>query len=129
MRPLRPAAAAGGQNRRVRAVWGVARAELRRRWRQLAVLSLAVGLAAGFAITAGVGARRASTAWERLRTLTRAPDGMFSVPPDTAPPLLARLRAGPGVSAVGGFSYTPVAPAPLKPGQDAGAFVALDRSF
>jgi len=47
---------------------------------------------------------------------------MFSVPPDADPALLSRVRASPGVSAIGSFSYTSVAPAPLKPGQDAGAF-------
>src|SRR4029079_7986521 len=91
--------------------------ELRRRWGQLLALALVAGLGAGFALTAGVGARRASTAWHRMRVATRSPDALFDPPADADPAKLDQVRALPMVSAVGAFTYTPVAPAPLKPGE------------
>lgn len=111
------------------AVWLVARAELRRRWRALAALTVIAGIGAGFAVTAGVGARRASTAWERMRNATLSPHVIYSVPPDADPALAERVAGLPEVEAIGNFSYVPVAPAPLKPGQDGGGFVALDANF
>lgn len=111
------------------AVWLVARAELRRRWRALAALTLIAGIGAGFAVTAGVGARRASTAWERMRKATLSPHVIYSVPPDADPALAERVARLPEVEAIGNFSFVPVAPAPLRPGLDAGGFVPLDPNF
>jgi hypothetical protein len=107
----------------------VSRLELRRRWRAVVRLTVVSGAAAGFAVTASVGARRAWTAWDRLTTATLAPDSFYSVPPDADPALAARVAALPEVKAIGGFSYVPVAPAPLVPGQDAGGIIAVDSSF
>jgi len=113
----------------VKAVWLVARSELRRRWRAVLVLIVVAGAGSAFAITAGVGARRAWTAWDRLGAATLAPNGVYTVPPDADPAKLARIPHMPGVVAVGNFSYVPIAPAPLVPGEDAGGFVALDPQY
>src|SRR5438105_1506239 len=113
----------------VEAVWLVARLELRRRWRAVVLLIIVSGAATGFTVSAGVGARRAWTSWGRLTTATLAPDSIYSVPPDADPALASKVAALPEVKAVGGFSYVPVAPAPLVPGQDAGGIVSLDQSF
>lgn len=113
----------------MRAVWLVTRAELRRRWRALVALTLVAGLGAGFAVTAGVGARRAATAWDRMRDATLAAHVIYSVPPDADPALAARVARLPEVEAIGNFTYVPVSPAPLQPGQEGGGFVALDENF
>jgi hypothetical protein len=90
------------------------------------VLIVVAGAGSAFALTAGVGARRAWTAWDRLGAATLAPDGVFSVPPDADPAKLALIPHMPGVIAVGSFTYVPIAPAPLVPGQDAGGLIALN---
>jgi hypothetical protein len=111
------------------AVWLVARAELRRRWRAVAALTLVAGLGAGFAVTAGVGARRAATAWDRMRDATLSAHVIYSVPPDADPALAERVARLPEVETIANFTYVPVAPAPLQPGMDGGGFVALDPNF
>ena len=64
-----------------------------------------------------------------MRSATRSPDVFVSLPQGADQAQLDKLRALPSVAAVGAFSYTPVAPVPLKPGQDAGGIAALDDSF
>ncbi|HEX2701174.1 MAG TPA: FtsX-like permease family protein [Acidimicrobiales bacterium] len=63
------------------AQWGAgvrlcARSELRRRWRALVSLGVIAGLAAGLTLAAVAGARRTSTAYERNRAATAAPDAL-----------------------------------------------------
>jgi ABC-type lipoprotein release transport system permease subunit len=53
-----------------------ARSELGRRWRALVALGIIAGVAAGLALAAVAGARRTSTAYERWRTATAAPDAI-----------------------------------------------------
>ena len=53
-----------------------ARADLRRRWRSLVVLGLLAGLSASLAIGALSGARRADTAFDRLRERTDGADAV-----------------------------------------------------
>ena len=53
-----------------------ARADLRRRWRSLVVLGLLAGLSASLAIAALSGARRADTAFDRLRERTDGADAV-----------------------------------------------------
>ncbi len=50
--------------------------DLRRRWRSLVVLGLLAGLSAGLALAALAGARRADTAFDRLRIQTRGADAV-----------------------------------------------------
>lgn len=70
----------GGSGGRWRSGAGVrlwARSELRRRWRALVSLGVIAGLAAGLALAAVAGARRTSTAYERNRRSTAAPDAIL----------------------------------------------------
>ncbi|TMK89310.1 MAG: ABC transporter permease, partial [Actinobacteria bacterium] len=53
-----------------------ARSELGRRWRALVALGVIAGIAAGLALAAVAGARRTSTAYERWRKATAAPDAI-----------------------------------------------------
>lgn len=53
-------------------VWLMLRADLRQRWRGLAVLALLLGLIGGTVLTAAAGARRTATAYPRLLTWARA---------------------------------------------------------
>ena len=112
----------------MKAVWLVAKSELRRRWRTVFALIVIAGAGSAFAVTAGVGARRAWTAWDRLGAATLAPNGVYTLPPDAADKLDLIPRM-PGVEAVGTFSFVPIAPAPLDPGSDAAGFVATDPQF
>src|SRR4051794_24129344 len=53
-----------------------ARSELGRRWKALVALGVIAGIAAGLALAAVAGARRTSTAFQRWRTATLAPDAI-----------------------------------------------------
>jgi hypothetical protein len=102
---------------------------MRRQWRSVIAVALIAGLGGGFTLTAAAGARRASTAWDRLRAETLAPDLMVQARPGTDPALLDAMRRQAGVTGAGNFVYTPVAPEPTVPGENAGSFVALDDDF
>jgi ABC-type lipoprotein release transport system permease subunit len=100
----------------------------RRQATALVVLAIVGGLGLGFVMTAASGARRADTAYSRLRHVTLAPDGLLDGS-ELSDRDVEALASMPGVRGVGRFSYTPVAPSPLTPGVDAGAFVGLDPDF
>jgi hypothetical protein len=57
-------------------VWMWGRSELRRRWVALVVLGVLTGITGGLAMGTVAGARRTATAWDRLRTETRASDAI-----------------------------------------------------
>ena len=78
------------------------RLDLRRRWRSLVVLALLVALSAGVVLTAVAGARRGSTAFDRLwaRTLPAT----VTVLPNQPGFDWSKVEALPGVAAVGLFS-------------------------
>ena len=104
------------------------RSVLRRQLAGFVLLAVIGGLGMGFAMTAVAGARRADSAYDRLRLATRSPDAMFDgTGVDDA--TLRRLADVVEVRAIARFSYTPVAPAPLVPGVDSGAFVGFDEDF
>ncbi len=106
----------------------VARSLWRVQARALVLLAVLGGVGLGCAATAAASARRADSAYDRLRSETLAPDALMDgtgVTDETA----ARLRALPEVAGLGRFSYTFVAPKPLVAGRDAGAFVGLDDDF
>ncbi len=105
------------------AVWVWARVDLRRRWRAVVVLAVLLGMAGGFALAALVGARRASTAWDRLRRETLAPDAFVSIPSRSDAAVADELRSLPGVAEAAGFVFVPVAPRGMT---DAGSFAAVD---
>ncbi|MEQ1785796.1 MAG: FtsX-like permease family protein [Acidimicrobiales bacterium] len=102
------------------------RAAWRRQRRALLVLGVIAGLGMGVSLVALQGARRADTAYGRLRAATLAPDLLASFADEAA---FDRVATLPGVAAATQFSYTPVAPVPLVAGEDAGAFVGLDDAF
>ncbi|MGH9135888.1 MAG: FtsX-like permease family protein [Acidimicrobiales bacterium] len=82
------------------AVLVVARAELRRRWRSLALIVVVVGLAGGATLGSIAGARRTSSSFDRLLAWTRSQD-VLVLGFDVAADDVARVRALPGVKAVG----------------------------
>ena len=53
-------------------VWMAARADFRRRWRSAVFVTLVIGIAGSVVLTAFAGARRTSSAFDRLRDETRA---------------------------------------------------------
>jgi hypothetical protein len=109
-------------------VWMIITWQLRRAWRALVILALAVALTAGFVMTAATGARRTASAWPRMRSFTKAPDiesWVFS----RADELEAAVRARPDVVATGRFAWMfvfPVVDSQLPP---EGMYVALSDSY
>src|SRR4051812_13003288 len=82
------------------AAW--AAADIRHRWRSLVVLGLLVGITAGFAIAAYIGARRSDTSLERLREQTVAADvTVFASQSGYLDPDWDALRADPHVEQLG----------------------------
>lgn len=55
----------------MRGVFFVARADLRRRWKAVALLTVVVGIVGGVVLTAAAGARRTSTSFDRFVASTR----------------------------------------------------------
>ncbi len=110
------------------AITVLARGMARRQLVGLVLLAVIGGLGLGIAMTSATDARRADSAYDRLRRDALGPDVMFdgSGLEDAD---LDRLAALPEVAGIARFSYTPVAPRPLTPGVDGGAFVGLDADF
>jgi ABC-type lipoprotein release transport system permease subunit len=121
---------------RVAAVWALARARLRGRWRALLGLTLLVGVAAGAVMTAAIGARRTETAYPRLLEATLAEDLQVGVGGYTEdhPGYIDRLRRLPQVSDLGLASVAFLAPDP-GPGStspvpwDIAAVISTDGRF
>jgi ABC-type lipoprotein release transport system permease subunit len=110
------------------AIGMLVRSILRRQLAGFVLLAVIGGLGMGFSMVAMAGARRADSAYDRLRLATRSPDAMFDgTGVDDA--TLGRLAEVPEVRAIARFSYTPVSPASLAPGVDSGAFVGFDDDF
>jgi len=103
--------------------WLWAWADLRRRWPAVVVLTVAAGLAGGFAFTALVGARQTATAWERFRAETLADDAFVSIPSRPEPEVADELAAMPGVIDAASFVYLAVT---LPGATEGGAFAATD---
>ena len=82
------------------AVWFVGRAELRRRWGSVVVLTLLVGLVAAVVLASIAGARRTSSAFARFEQETLAPDLTIFVP-DVDDATVDGLRSVRGVEAIG----------------------------
>lgn len=77
-------------------VWFAGRAEARHRWRSILVMGLVIGLAGGVVLASFAGARRTRSAFERLRTETRAGDLSINISP-VSPRFAARIGNLPGV--------------------------------
>jgi hypothetical protein len=82
------------------AVGLLVRAELRRRWRSLVVITLLVGLAGAVTLGAVAGARRTSTSFDRFLESSRNHDVLVFAD-DARPADVAKLRALQGVDGVG----------------------------
>ncbi|MEX1008512.1 MAG: FtsX-like permease family protein [Acidimicrobiia bacterium] len=84
----------------MKAVRMLARAQIRRRWGSIAVLTLLVGFVGVVVLASVAGARRTATSLERFEERYRSADIEFFAG-DTTPEQLQALRATPGVAAVG----------------------------
>jgi putative ABC transport system permease protein len=118
----------------VGAAWYRARGELRRRWRATVLFVLLVGLAGGVLLTAVAGARRSSTAYERLREETREADLdiLFDGPPsDIDEVSVEELADLPQIEAMTSTAFPFIVPAGsgLYPYLDFLAIVGLDEAF
>jgi len=103
------------------------RSAVRGRWRALLVLTLIVGLACSFVLTAVDGARRAHTAWDRLGAQTDFPDALLSVSADQIDAAEQVVRTDPAVLASAGFSWIPANPQGV--GQEIGMFAGIGPGF
>ena len=75
-----------------------ARADVRHRWRSLVALGILAGVTAGLAFAAFAGARRTSTALDRLRARTNASDAVvFTSQVGDILPDWTRLRVRPEI--------------------------------
>jgi hypothetical protein len=102
--------------------------QLRRGWRGLLMLALAVMLATAFVMTAVGGARRTASAWPRMRAATHAADVEAWVY-DHPDELEAALRARPDVVATAQYAWMFVYPQIEKPIPAEGMYVALSDSY
>ncbi len=91
----------------MRAVLMVAGAGVRKRWRSILVIGLVIGLAGGVVLTAFAGARRTSSAFDRLRTDTRAGHVTVTISP-VSPRFAAQIGSLPGVASWAQLSIWPV---------------------
>ena len=81
------------------AVLMIARIQLRRRWRSVVVIALVIMVAGGVVLAALAGARRTSSALDRLRAETRASNAAVDVFDGADPAFAARIGHLPGVEA------------------------------
>jgi hypothetical protein len=79
------------------AAWLTARAEWRRRWRSLVLLTVLAGLAGGVALAALTGSRRADTAFARLEEQLKTPNLRVTIDERPAPKLIREAARLPGV--------------------------------
>jgi ABC-type lipoprotein release transport system permease subunit len=120
----------------VAAVWALARARLRGRWRPLLGLTLLVGVAAGAVMTTAIGARRTETAYPRLLEATLAEDLQVGVGSyaDEHPGYIDQVRRLPQVSDLGlasvAFLAPDLGPGPASPGRwDVVPVISTDGRF
>ena len=107
----------------MRAAFLLTRTEIRHRWPSLIVLAVLVALTGGVTLTAVAGARRTASSYERFLETSRNQDVILFAD-DARPADVAKLRAMPGVDAIGyGRQMTIVLPS----GEFLGVGGALDR--
>ena len=75
------------------AVWILARAEIRRRWRSAVVMTLLVGVVGAVVLATAAGARRSNTALARFNTVSRPEDVALLPSPAGYTPTTVQLRA------------------------------------
>jgi hypothetical protein len=106
----------------------LARTMARRHLLGIVMLGVLGGLGIGLAATAAAGARRADSAYTRLRSDSLAPDAFFDAE-DLNQQTVGRLAALPEVTGIARLSYVAIAPDPLIPGSDGGAMVGFDADL
>ncbi len=116
------------------AAWYRARGELRLRWRTTLLLVALVGLAGGVLLTTIAGARRSSTAYDRLRAETLAADLDIVIDGDPAehdPEALDAVLSLPQIEVATRTAFPFVVPADsgMYPYLDFLAIVGLDDQF
>jgi len=84
----------------MRAAWLLSRSEVRRRWPSLLVLAVLIAITGGVTLTGVAGARRTSSSYDRFLESSRNQDAIVFAN-DVRPADVARLRAMPGVEAIG----------------------------
>ena len=77
--------------------WYVGRASWRQRWRQLVFLVLIGGFVGGAVLAAGAGARRTSSAYDRLLRTSRSPHEVMFVTGGHVAEIERFLRTAPSV--------------------------------
>jgi hypothetical protein len=102
------------------------RSNIRRDWRALTLVTLSVAVACGLAMTAGIGARRASSAWQQLVARTNMPDVATEVKTVESSAALNDLRSREGVSSAARMSFMFVG---LEGAAPVGGFVGRDPGF
>jgi ABC-type lipoprotein release transport system permease subunit len=119
------------------AVWLVARAQLRQRWRSGLIVVLLIAVVGTAVLAALAGARRTRSAPDRLLEATAAPDVFAGIPTDEAgrvdPGQLAQVGRLPGVEAVAPLAHLFMVPDGLElpPGRelDFGGSAGVDERF
>src|SRR4029077_11389060 len=84
----------------MRAAWLLSRSEVRRRWPSLLLLAVLIAITGGVTLTGVAGARRTSSSSDRFLEPSRNQDAIVFAN-DGRPADVARLRAMPGVEAIG----------------------------
>src|SRR4029077_8931488 len=84
----------------MRAAWLLSRSEVRRRWPSLLLLAVLIAITGGVTLTGVAGARRTSSSSDRFLEPSRNQDAIVFAN-DVRPADVARLRAMPGVEAIG----------------------------
>jgi MacB-like periplasmic core domain len=88
--------------------WLLVRTDLRRRWLSVVALSMLIGLAGTFVVTAATGARRTDSALERLLDTTKMWDGSIEVDFPSTDDVAADVAARPEVAAASAAVYIPL---------------------
>jgi putative ABC transport system permease protein len=108
------------------------RRDVRRNWRGLALLAVAVAVGLGFAMVAAIGARRTGSAWDRFVSRSAPPDVIGEVPIDQLVARKSEVSERAGVTDVAAFAYMSMSYEGYEPAEGwrtLGAFVGLTPSF
>ena len=101
-------------------MWLAGRTDVRRRWASVLALTLLVGLAGTFVLTAATGARRADSALDRFLDSTKMWDGSIEADYAATDAVVADVAAQPEVAAASAAFLVPVGSDELQGGVIAG---------
>ncbi len=106
------------------ALW--VRSHIQRDWRALTALALSVAVFGGLAMTAGIGALRAGSAWEELLARTNVPDFAKEVPSGESQAVVDELLSRSGVASATRMAFMLIG---LEGSPPTGGFTGLDAGF